>query len=245
MLVHNSSGRPAVLTAKVLWVKGCVSHRLHRPPLLDAVEKDTVRPRQGAAIVCIGVVLQVDSLDAQIRQGRLHLLLLHTQGLGSLSQVKGCLGQGGVCPRVLNALQPRAGHYQGDGVTVGGHGPQHALYGQLAGVGYIVREGVGSLHDTALQTTKVVGVERHGGGDHEVEQDSQGPDVHVTTHVAFVFEELWSGVGWGATECGEDFRWSTHDTEAKVSHLDAVAGGVEDVLCFQVSVDDVVVMLKL
>lgn len=94
----------------------------------------------------------------------------------------------------------------------------------------------GQLHLLLLQAQDL--------GDHEVEEDAQCPDVHVTTHVAFLFEELWSGVGCGTTECGEDLGWTSHYAEAKVSHLDAVAGGIEDILCFHVSVDNVVVVLE-
>lgn len=127
---------------------------------------------------------------------------------------------------------------------VRGQLPQHALCGLLEGFGYIAGEGVGSLYGAALHLPQVVGVEKHGSGDHEVEEDAQGPDVHITTHVTFLFEELWSGVGCGTKERGEDLGWTSHYAEAKVSHINAVAGGVEDILCFHVSVDNVVVVLE-
>lgn len=62
--------------------------------------------------------------------------------------------------------------------------------------------------------------------------------------VTFLLEELGRRVRRRATEIGEEVAGAALGAEAEISNLDAVAGGEEDVLRLQVSVDDVVVMLK-
>lgn len=66
----------------------------------------------------------------------------------------------------------------------------------------------------------------------------------MTSVVAVFPKELRSSIWWGATEGGEELSGGAHRAEAKISHLDGVTGGVEDILGLQVSMDDVVVMLK-
>lgn len=182
--------------------------------------------------------------DSQIRQQLLHLPLLHTQNLAVLGQVGRGLGQHGVGTRVLDPRQPGTVRNLPERGAVGRHRPQHALDEQLARVGHVVGDPVGPLEDAALQPAHVVPVERHGGRRHEVQQDAQRPDVGEVPAVTLVLEELGRGVRRRAAEVGEQVAGAALGAEAKVPDLDAVAGGEEDVLRLQVSVDDVVVVLK-
>lgn len=59
-----------------------------------------------------------------------------------------------------------------------------------------------------------------------------------------MFKKFRRSVRWRTTEIGEKFIWAVLCTEAEVADLDAVTGGVEDVLGLEVSVNDLAVMLK-
>lgn len=62
--------------------------------------------------------------------------------------------------------------------------------------------------------------------------------------VSFLLKELGRGIRRRAAESGKEVVGAALGAEAEISNLDAVAGGEEDVLCLQVSVDNVVVVLK-
>lgn len=66
----------------------------------------------------------------------------------------------------------------------------------------------------------------------------------MASNVTFILKQFRSSVWGRATEIGEELIRAALCTEAEISDLDAVAGGVEDVFRLKVSVDDVVFMLK-
>ncbi|TNN75351.1 hypothetical protein EYF80_014398 [Liparis tanakae] len=159
---------------------------------------------------------------------------------------KVCRGQGqqDIRRRVLDPLQPVTVRNLCDRRAVDGHRLQHALNGQLAWVGHVRRDAVGSLKDAALQLPKFVPMKGQSARHHEVQKNPQGPGVRIASDVTFVLEDFRSSVRRRATEVGEEVIRAVLFAEAEVSHLDAAAGGVEDVLRLKVSVDNVVVVLK-
>lgn len=146
--------------------------------------------------------------------------------------------------RILDSPQPRAGHDLRQGYTVSRDQPQRALNHILTDVRHVRRDGVGSSEDAEAQSSQTRAVKGERGCHHEEQQDAQSPDVHRRSDVTLVPEEFRSGVWRRAAEGGEDVSGFAFSAETKVTHFDAVCGGVEDIFSFQVSVDDVVVMLK-
>lgn len=141
-------------------------------------------------------------------------------------------------------MQPRARHNLCQRYTVSGHKPQRPLDNLLAGIWDVRWDGVRTPENTEPQSFEARTVKGERCCRHEVQQDAQSPDVHQRPNVTLVSKELWGGVGWRATECCEVVTGMAFSTESKVTHFDAVSGGVEDVFSFQVPVDDVVVVLK-
>lgn len=106
------------------------------------------------------------------------------------------------------------------------------------------RERVRTSEDAEAQSSQTRAVKGERRCHHEVQQDAQSPDVHQRSDVTLVPKEFRGGVRRRAAEGGEDVGGLAFSTEAKVTHFDAVCGGVEDIFSLQVPVDDVVVMLK-
>lgn len=146
--------------------------------------------------------------------------------------------------RILDSPQPRAGNDLCQGYTVSRNQPQRALNHKLTGVRHVRRKRVGTSEDAEAQSSQTRAVKGERGRHHEVQQDAQSPNVHQRSDVTLVPKEFRGGVRRRAAEGGEDVGGFAFSTEAKVTHFDAVCGGVEDIFSLQVPVDDVVVMLK-
>ena len=113
----------------------------------------------------------------------------------------------------------------------------------LTAVGNVRGDGVGALQDAVLQTAKVGCGERQAASYHEVQKHTQSPRIYVAADVGLLPEELGGRVVWRAAESFQDSVGLALSAEAKVPHFDAATGGVENVLCFQIPVHDVIIML--
>ena len=220
-----------------------VAHGLHRLPLLDAVQQDPVGPRDGAPQVRAAVAEEVELCDTQLPQGCFDVRLVRAEDAGGVGQVAGREAGRREGLRVLHPPQPVAGHELLHGRAVGGHRPQDVRDDPVAGLGHVGRHDEAALQDGAAHLLQVGAGEGQGAAHHEVQQDAQGPDVGILAHVDLLSEELGGGVGRGAAGGAEGVAAAAGGAEAKVAHLDAAAGRVEDVLRLQVPVDDVVVVL--
>lgn len=101
----------------------------------------------------------------------------------------------------------------------------------------------GGLSDATLQSGQTDTTEWKEACGHEVQQNPKCPDIDIMTHVAVPPENLRGHVRRRATEGGKDFIGLADRAKAKIGHLSQAAGGENDVLCFQVSVDNILVML--
>lgn len=182
--------------------------------------------------------------NTKIWEQALHLLLLHTQSLTGLSKVCGAKRQWHIRTRVLDPFQPSTVCNLCEGRAISRHWTQHAFYGELAWIRHVSRNTVSPLEDGALQLSHVVPEKWHSGRYHEVQEDTQGPDVWIEANVAFYPKQFRSSIRWWATKIGEELIGAALCAEAKISNLDAVAGGVKNIFCLKVSVDDVLVVLK-
>ena len=110
-------------------------------------------------------------------------------------------------------------------------------------VRHVRRHAVAAVQDALLEFSDSFRSERHQAGDHEVEQDAEGPDVDEHAVVMLVFEQFRGRVRRRATESIESFVTASDCTKSKVPDLDPVDASVENVFCFEVSMDDVVLVL--
>ncbi len=144
----------------------------------------------------------------------------------------------------LHRQQPLTAHHLLYGVAVRRLGLQDAADQFLARFRHPSRHCVRPIQDVALQLGHRLSTEGHGAGHHEEEHDPQGPDVYTSTNVELVPEELRSSIRGRTAEGVEGLVAAADGAEAKVSHFNAGATGVKNVLCFQVSVNDVIVVLQ-
>ena len=70
---------------------------------------------------------------------------------------------------------------------------------------------------------------------HEIQHNTQRPDIHRPAFVALVSEELGRGVRRRPTERGQGLALQTDGAEPKVSHLDRIWPGEKDVLRLEVA----------
>lgn len=221
-----------------------VSSCLYGSRPLNAMQKNAVNSGQGTAAVQHHIVPQVSLSNAQRLQCHLNRPLIHRQRPWGIDQVWWCWRDRRVRARVLDTFQPRARHNLCQGYTVSGHKPQRTHNNLLAGVWDVRWDGVRTPENTEPQSFEARTVKGERGCRHEVQQDAQSPDVHQRPDVTLVSKELWGGVGWRTTERCQVVAGFAFSTETKVTHFNAVGGGVEDVFSLQVAVDDVVVVLK-
>lgn len=183
--------------------------------------------------------------DAKSLQGISHLYLMLFKlpwlRLCQMERVqfKGLHGLG-----KLHWQQPLTAHHLFYTVAVRRLGLQDAPDQFLARFRHPGRHCVRPIQDVALQLGHRFGTEGHGAGHHEEEHDPECPDVHANTYVVFVSEELRGSIRGRTAEGVEGLVATADGAEAKVSHFNTGATRVKNILCFQVSVNDVIVMLQ-
>lgn len=113
-----------------------------------------------------------------------------------------------------------------------------------AGAGHMGRDREVTGENALLQTTHSFRLERHGADDHEVKENSSGPDVNRRTQIVVIFKEFGSGVRRRSTEGRQSLVWAGDCGEAEVANFHALGMSKENVLSLQISVYDVLIVLK-
>lgn len=87
--------------------------------------------------------------------------------------------------------------------------------------------------------------EGHGAGHNEEEQHSQCPVVDVRSQIAFIAKQFWGCVWRRSAKRRKKLVLRGYSrTETKVTHFDGAVIREEYVLCFDISVDQVVLVLE-
>lgn len=207
------------------------------------MEQNPVNPSDGAPQVWAGVQ-ELDSTDAKVLKCFLNSQLIRAQHVRRVAQAgrRGAAGWVALC--VVDTSHPAALHNLRHREAIHGNLPQEALDDLLARRRYIGGDGVRTLQDVKAEPAHVCRSERHGGRHHEVEQDTQSPNICVLAYISLSFEQFRGRIGQGAAERVEHVGGRARRAKTKIPHLNAVGASVEDVLSLQVSVHNVDIMLK-
>lgn len=207
------------------------------------MEQNPVNPGDGAPQVWAGVQ-EMDPADSKVLERLLSSQLIRAQHVRRVAQAARRGAAGWVALRVVDTSHPAALHDLRHREAIHGNLPQEALDDLLARRGYIGGDDVRTLQDVKAEPAHVCRFERHRGRHHEVEQDTQSPNVCVLPYISLSFEQFRGRIGQGAAECVKHVGGRARRAETKIPHLNAVGAGVEDVLSLQVPVHNVDVMLK-
>lgn len=104
--------------------------------------------------------------------------------------------------------------------------------------------GVDAIENAALEFGDSLCAKRQRPDDHEVQKDSERPDVDVRPVVAVVTEQFGGGVRRGATERRQGLTWATVRTESEITYFDLPRPRKENVFGFQVSMYNLLIMLS-
>lgn len=89
---------------------------------------------------------------------------------------------------------------------------------------------------------RITVVERHGSGEHDVQNDSGAPDVDSVSRILSASKNLGSHVGTRSTEGPRLFTGLQDTREPEIAEFDVLVLVQENVLALEVSMDDAVVL---
>lgn len=217
------------LSESVLGLSAAQPYCLYRSPFLDSVHQNPIGPCDRTSQIWT-VVEKMNTGDAKILQGSLHVQFIWGENVFSFSQVGRCRFIRWVSLVIFNASHPVACHHLYQSEAVHRNRPQEALNDLLAGLGHIGRNGIGALQDTSLQSLGGGSLKWHCCSHHKIKQNSQGPDICVLSNIASLFEKLRRCIRWRATECVKYVTGAATCAKAKVPYFNAVCVGVKHIL---------------
>lgn len=95
-----------------------------------------------------------------------------------------------------------------------------------------------SLDNHLMQLFHIACLEGHGATQHGVEDNAGAPDVGLETPVPLFPQYLWRNVGRRATLFVHEVAWLNELAHAEVGYLDAPCSVEQDIVKFDISVED-------
>jgi len=140
--------------------------------------------------------------------------------------------------RHVRVLKPRVSKGLFDGVSRVRVWVQQALNEVLGLRSDLVFQVVARLHDLLVQVLHVICFERHRSVQHREQNDSRAPQISFEAPVAFVSNDLGRDVGGRTALLVHGFVFLDGLADAEVSNLDVALTVEQDVVEFDVSVED-------